>query len=56
MLRAAYTDNGVNFTDLGPICGSTSGTGNDSGSYNDVSNPDQQTSPSNTETDQPHTR
>ena len=48
MLRAAYTENGVNFTDLGPITGSTSGTGNDSGSYNDVSNPDQQTSPSNT--------
>jgi Putative Ig domain/Bacterial Ig-like domain (group 3) len=48
VLRAAYTENGVNFTDLGPISGSTSGTGNDSGSYNDVSNPDQQTSPSNT--------
>jgi Big-like domain-containing protein/putative Ig domain-containing protein len=48
VLRAAYTTNGVNFTDLGPISGSTSGTGNDSGSYNDVSNPDQQTSPSNT--------
>lgn len=48
VLRAAYTENGVNFTDLGPISGSTSGTGNDSGSYNDVSNPDQQTSPSST--------
>jgi hypothetical protein len=48
VLRAAYTDNGVNFTDLGAISGSTSGTGNDSASYNDVSNPDQQTSPSNT--------
>jgi hypothetical protein len=48
VLRAAYTENGVNFTDLGPISGSTSGTGNDSGSYNDISNPDQQTSPSNT--------
>jgi len=48
VLRAAYTNNGINFTDLGPISGSTSGTGNDSGSYNDVSNPDQQTSPSNT--------
>ncbi len=48
VLRAAYTTNGVNFTDLGPISGSTSGTGNDSGSYNDVSNPDQQTSPSST--------
>jgi hypothetical protein len=48
VLRAAYTNNGINFTDLGPISGSTSGTGNDSGSYNDVSNPDQQTSPSST--------
>jgi Bacterial Ig-like domain (group 3)/Putative Ig domain len=48
VLRAAYTENGVNFTDLDPISGSTSGTGNDSGSYNDVSNPDQQTSPSST--------
>jgi hypothetical protein len=47
VLRAAYTENGINFTDLGPISGSTSGTGNDSGSYNDISNPDQQTSPSN---------
>jgi hypothetical protein len=45
-LRAAYTENGVNFTDLGAISGSTSGTGNDSGSYNDISNPYQQTSPS----------
>ncbi len=49
VLRAAYTENGVNFTDLGPISGSTSGTGNDSGSYNDISNPLQTTSPSNTE-------
>jgi Bacterial Ig-like domain (group 3) len=49
VLRAAYTENGVNFTDLGPISGTTSGTGNDSGEYNDLSNPDQQTSPSNTE-------
>jgi Bacterial Ig-like domain (group 3)/Putative Ig domain len=48
VLRAAYTENGINFTDLGAISGSTSGTGNDSGSYNDVSNPDQQTSPSST--------
>jgi len=47
-LRAAYTENGINFTDLGAISGSTSGTGNDTGSYNDISNPDQQTSPSNT--------
>ncbi len=49
VVRAAYTENGVNFTDLGPISGSTSGTGNDSGSYNDISNPFQTTSPSNTE-------
>ncbi len=49
VLRAAYTENGVNFTDLGPISGTTSGTGNDSGEYNDLSNPDQQTSPSDTE-------
>jgi hypothetical protein len=46
VLRAAYTSNGIKFTDLGPISGSTSGTGNDNGAYNDVSNPDQQTSPS----------
>jgi hypothetical protein len=48
VLRAAYTFNGVNFTDLGPISGSTSGTGNDTGSYNDISNPFQTTSPSET--------
>jgi hypothetical protein len=47
VLRAAYTENGINFTDLGPISGTTSGTGNDTGSYNDISNPYQQTSPSN---------
>jgi hypothetical protein len=46
ILRAAYTTNGVNFTDLGPISGSTSGTGNDSGEYNDISNPDQTATPS----------
>jgi hypothetical protein len=48
VLRAAYTEDGINFTDLGPISGTTSGTGNDTGSYNDISNPYQQTSPSNT--------
>lgn len=48
VLRAAYTFNGVNFTDLGAISGSTSGTGNDTGSYNDISNPFQTTSPSET--------
>jgi hypothetical protein len=46
VLRAAYTNDGIDFTDLGPISGSTPGTGNDTGSYNDVSNPYQQTSPS----------
>ncbi len=46
VLRAAYTTNGINFTDLGAISGSTSGTGNNSGAYNDISNPFQQTSPS----------
>ena len=49
VLRAAYTDNGIDFTDLGPISGTTSGTGNDSGEYTDLSNPLQQTSPSNSE-------
>ena len=48
LLRAAYTTDGTNFTDLGPISGSTSGTGNDSGEYNDISNPFQTTSPSST--------
>ncbi|MHB8242408.1 MAG: putative Ig domain-containing protein [Solirubrobacteraceae bacterium] len=48
VLRAAYTNDGVNFTDLGPISGSTSGTGDNAGSYNDISNPLQTTSPSST--------
>jgi hypothetical protein len=48
VLRAAYTTDGVNFHDLGAISGSTSGTGNNSGSYNDVTNPDQQSSPKST--------
>jgi hypothetical protein len=48
VLRAAYTTDGVNFTDLGPISGTTSGTGNDDGSYDDISNPLQQSSPSTT--------
>jgi len=48
VLRAAYTSNGVNFTDLGPISGTASEAGNDTGSYNDISNPFQQTSPSET--------
>jgi hypothetical protein len=45
VLRAAYTTNGVEFHDLGAISGSTSGAGNDNGTYNDISNPDQQSSP-----------
>jgi hypothetical protein len=49
VLRAAYTFNGVNFTDIGPISGTASATGNDTGSYNDISNPFQTTSPSSTE-------
>ncbi len=48
LLRAAYTTDGTNFTDLGPISGSTSGAGNDSGEYNDISNPFQTASPSST--------
>ncbi len=45
VLRAAYTTNGVNFTDLGPISGTFSAAGNNTGGYNDVSNPNQQFSP-----------
>jgi hypothetical protein len=45
VLRAAYTENGVNFTDLGPISGTASETGKESGGYNDISNPNQQESP-----------
>ncbi len=45
VLRAAYTTNGVNFTDLGPISGTASETGEESGGYNDISNPNQQESP-----------
>jgi hypothetical protein len=46
VLRAAYTTDGASFTDLGPISGTTSGTGNDAGAYDDISNPLQQASPS----------
>jgi hypothetical protein len=45
VLRAAYTTDGVAFHDLGVISGTSSGTGNDSGDYTDVSNPLQQDSP-----------
>jgi hypothetical protein len=45
VLRVAYTTNGVDFTDLGAISGSSSGSGATNGGYNDVSNPNQQYSP-----------
>ena len=45
VLRAAYTTDGINFTDLGPISGTGSPTGDNTGSYHDVSNPNQQFSP-----------
>ena len=45
VLRAAYTTDGINFTDLGPISGTYSATGDNTGSYDDVSNPNQQYSP-----------
>jgi Bacterial Ig-like domain (group 3) len=48
VLRAAYTTDGVDFTDLGAISGTTSGTGSTTGDYDDVSNPLQQASPSTT--------
>jgi hypothetical protein len=53
VLRAAYTENGINFTDLGPVSGTASETGNDTGEYNDLSNPYQQSSPSNSEPTSP---
>jgi hypothetical protein len=46
VLRAAWTENGVEFHDLGAISGSTSGAGNDDGEYTDVSNPFQTATPS----------
>ena len=54
VVRAAYTTDGLSFTDLGAISGATSGTpevdstsgaGSDSGSYTDISNPYQQDAP-----------
>jgi hypothetical protein len=47
VLRAAYTENGVNFTDLGPVSGTSSGTGATNGSYSDLANSLQQNSPLN---------
>ncbi len=46
VLRAAYTTDGIHFTDLGAISGSTSGLGSTTGNYDDVSNPFQTVSPS----------
>ena len=48
VLRAAYTTNGVNFTDLGPISGTDPNTGSTGGSYEDINDPSQQCSPGNT--------
>ncbi len=45
-LRVAETSDGVNFTDLGAISGSSNNTSG-TGSYNDISNPVIQNSPSN---------
>jgi hypothetical protein len=48
LVRAAYTTNGVNFTDLGAISSeSVTDSGEDSGAYTDLSNPNQQESPEN---------
>ncbi|HEV3321158.1 MAG TPA: Ig-like domain repeat protein [Solirubrobacteraceae bacterium] len=47
VLRAAYTENGVNFTDLGPVSGTSSSTGSTNGSYTDLANSLQQNSPEN---------
>jgi hypothetical protein len=48
LLRAAYTTNGVSFTDLGAISSeSVTNSGEDSGTYTDLSNPNQQESPEN---------
>ena len=48
VLRAAYTFNGIDFTDLGPISGTASEAEKGTGSYKDISNPLQTTSPSET--------
>lgn len=46
LVRAAYTTNGVSFTDLGAISSeSATDSGEDTGTYTDLSNPDQQESP-----------
>ena len=48
VLRAAYTTDGVNFTDLGPISGTDPNTGSTNGNYEDINDPSQQCSPGNT--------
>ncbi len=48
VLRAAYTTDGVNFTDLGSISGTDPNTGSTSGTYEDINDPSQQCSPGNT--------
>ncbi len=45
VLRAAYTTDGVNFTDLGAVSGTSSGNGSTNGSYSDLANSNQQYSP-----------
>jgi hypothetical protein len=46
LVRAAYTTNGVSFTDLGAVSSeSVTDSGEDSGTYTDLSNPNQQESP-----------
>jgi hypothetical protein len=48
LLRAAYTTNGVSFTDLGAVSSeSATNSGEDNGTYTDLSNPNQQESPEN---------
>ncbi len=47
VLRAAYTQNGVEFHDLGPVSGTSSGNGSTNGSYTDLANSLQQNSPEN---------
>jgi hypothetical protein len=48
LVRAAYTINGVSFTDLGAVSSeSVTDSGEDSGTYTDLSNPNQQESPEN---------
>ncbi len=45
VVRAAYTTNGTDFTDLGSISGADDGAGSTTGAYNDLTDPTQQDSP-----------